>query len=499
MTQTRAELLAFSLRMLRICSGFLLALFVLLLWGRLQLIDVLLVGTAGLSVSCFLLFNDQQVIRSLQAYFRHKASSNSPAEATPTSGLIFSETSSTSDFSELLWLVSSAEKQASAAYKQLKFTNEYLHDVIHQLPLPLILLNSRGHVQEFNERAKLLFGHLHQNKPIAFVIRNNSLIETINQVIDSGAGLVETQWTFAREDKQHFSVIISSFLVEEKNRTAVMFIDRTAAIEAEKMRTDFVANVSHELRTPLTSIMGFVETLQGPAGQDEATREKFLKILLQQSQRMLRLVADQLSLSKIERSDFVPDTTQASLTQAVERVQTALDHQVKTSGARLNIVMPPTPVIVAGAFDELIQMIQNLTENALRYGRPNGQIDVTIKANVTHQALPGIALASISIADDGEGIAPNHLPRLTERFYRVDKGRSREMGGTGLGLAIVKHIVSRHRGHLEIESVLGQGSCFTVYLPCDGRAPDNFSADNRPKDNQQTAETTEAAVTNESQ
>jgi len=161
--------------------------------------------------------------------------------------------------------------------------------------------------------------------------------------------------------------------------------------------------------------------------------------------------------------------------------------------------MPPTPVIVAGAFDELIQMIQNLTENALRYGRPNGQIDVTIKANVTHQALPGIALASISIVDDGEGIAPNHLPRLTERFYRVDKGRSREMGGTGLGLAIVKHIVSRHRGHLEIESVLGQGSCFTVYLPCDGRAPESFSADNRAEDNQQTAETTEAAVTNESQ
>ena len=466
MTQTRAEQFAVFFRLLRISSGFFLALFILLLWGRLELIDVLLISLAGASVCWFLLSNDQQIIRALRQYFRHKASSNSPAEATPTSNLMFSETTSTSDISELLWLVSSAEKQASSSYKQLKFSNEYLYDVLHQLPLPLILLDNRGHVQEFNERAKILFGHLQQNKPIAFVIRNNSLIETINQVIDGGTGLTETQLTLARPDKQHFSVIISSFLVEEKSRTAVMFIDRTAALEAEKMRTEFVANVSHELRTPLTSIMGFVETLQGPAGEDQATREKFLKILLQQSQRMLRLVSDQLSLSKIERSDFVSPTAQANLTQAVERVRVALDHQIKTTDVTVNIDMPATPVIVAGVLDELIQMIQNLAENAIRYGRQNGQVDLTIKPDVTHDALPGIAFASICVADNGDGIAPNHLPRLTERFYRVDKGRSREMGGTGLGLAIVKHIVSRHRGHLEITSELGQGSQFTIYLPC---------------------------------
>ena len=197
--------------------------------------------------------------------------------------------------------------------------------------------------------------------------------------------------------------------------------------------------------------------------KDQATREKFLKILLQQSQRMLRLVSDQLSLSKIERSDFVSPTAQANLTQAVERVRVALDHQIKTTDVK---DMPATPVIVAGVLDELIQMIQNLTENAIRYGRQNGQVDLTIKPDVTHDALPGIAFASICVADNGDGIAPNHLPRLTERFYRVDKGRSREMGGTGLGLAIVKHIVSRHRGHLEITSELGQGSQFTIYLPC---------------------------------
>lgn len=486
MTQTRADQLAFLLRILRIGSGFLVALFILLLWGRIDLIDMLLISTAGLSVSCFLLYNDHQVIRALQGYFRHKASSERPAEVTPTSDLIFSETTSASAFSELLWLVSSAEKQASAAYSQLNFNNQYLHDVIHQLPLPLILLDSRGNVQEFNERAKQLFDHLHQNKPIAFVIRNNNLIETINQVIDVGSGLAETQLTLARPEKQHFSVIISSFLVEEKNRTAVMFIDRTAAIEAEQMRADFVANVSHELRTPLTSIMGFVETLQGPAGSDSDTRAKFLKILLQQSQRMLRLVSDQLSLSRIERSDFVSETAQASLTQAVERVQTALEHQIRTTGVTVHLDIPPTPVFVAGAFDELIQMIQNLTENALRYGRRDGQIHLTIRNQVTHQALPGIRLASIAVCDDGEGIAPNHLPRLTERFYRVDKGRSREMGGTGLGLAIVKHIVSRHRGHLEIQSVLGEGSCFTVYLPCDSQTADDV-------------QTTDKAVTNSSQ
>ena len=473
MTQTRAEQYAVFSRLLRVSSGFLLALFILLLWGRLELIDVVLTSSAGVCVCWFLLSNDQQIISALRNYFQHKASSKNPAEATPTSSLMFSETTSTSEISELLWLMFSAEKQASSAYNQLKVNNEYLYDVLHQLPLPLILLDNRGHVQEFNERAKILFGHLQQHKPIAFVIRNNSLIETINQVIDSGTGLTETQLTLARPDKQHFSVIISSFLVEEKSRTAVMFVDQTTTLEAEKMRAEFVANVSHELRTPLTSIMGFVETLQGPAGEDQATREKFLKILLQQSQRMLRLVSDQLSLAKIERSDFVSKTAQASLTQAVERVRVALDHQIKTTDVTVNIDMPATPVIVAGVLDELIQMIQNLTENAIRYGRQNGQVNLTIKQNVTHEALPGIRLASICVADNGDGIAPSHLPRLTERFYRVDKGRSREMGGTGLGLAIVKHIVSRHRGHLDIASVLGQGSQFTIYLPCKGLSADN--------------------------
>ena len=465
MTQTRAEQFAVLSRLLRISSGFLLALFILLLWGRIALIDVILISTAGVCVCWFLLSNDQQIIRALRHYFQHKASSKNPAEVTPTSSLIFGQTNSTSEISDLLWLMSSAEKQASSAYHQLKVNHEYLFDVLHQLPLPLILLDNRGHVQEFNERAKLLFGHLHPNKPIAFVIRNNGLIETINQVIQSGTGLTETKLTLARPDKQHFSVIISSFLVEEKSRTAIMFVDQTTTLEAERMRAEFVANVSHELRTPLTSIMGFVETLQGQAGDDPATREKFLKILQQQSQRMLRLVSDQLSLAKIERSDFVPKTAKASLTQAVERVRTALDHQIKTTNVTVTTDMPETSVMVTGILDELIQMIQNLTENAIRYGRQNGQVDLIITESVTHDALPGENLTSICVADDGDGIAPSHLPRLTERFYRVDKGRSREMGGTGLGLAIVKHIVSRHRGHLDITSALGKGSQFTIYLP----------------------------------
>ena len=467
MSQTRAEQLAFLFRVVRICSGFLLALFILLIWGRIALTDAVVIVVAGITICGFLLYNDQTVLQALQSYFRQKASSDNPAEATPRPDLVFSETTSTSEFSDLLWLVSSADQQASAAHHQLKFTNQYLHDVIHQLPLPLILLDSRGQVQEFNERANVLFDHLHQNKPIAFVIRNNDLIETIRLVIEQGSGLTETELTITRPEKRHFTVIVSSFMVEQKNRTAIMFVDRTAAIEAERMRTDFVANVSHELRTPLTSIMGFVETLQGPAGDDPATRQKFLTILLQQSQRMLRLVADQLSLSKIERSDVISSTEQASLTQAVERVETALQHQLKTTGVSLKTEMPPEPVFVAGALDELIQMIQNLTENAIRYGRKGGQVDILMKTGAIHPSNPDKSMISLCVKDDGDGIAPEHLPRLTERFYRVDKGRSREMGGTGLGLAIVKHIVSRHRGYLEIESAPGQGSRFTVYLPDD--------------------------------
>jgi two-component system phosphate regulon sensor histidine kinase PhoR len=233
------------------------------------------------------------------------------------------------------------------------------------------------------------------------------------------------------------------------------------------MRADFIANASHELRTPLTTLTGFIETLRGPARDDAEARERFLAIMHQQAARMTRLVEDLLSLSRIELNEHVMPQGLVALDSLLRHLADALELRAAERGMRIRLDLPPALPEVLGDRDELAQVFQNLVDNGIKYGRAGSDITVTAATGVRpsySSDAGGNPFVSVAVRDCGEGIAREHLPRLTERFYRVDTARSREMGGTGLGLAIVKHILNHHRGFLEIESTLGAGSAFTVFL-----------------------------------
>jgi two-component system phosphate regulon sensor histidine kinase PhoR len=240
------------------------------------------------------------------------------------------------------------------------------------------------------------------------------------------------------------------------------FNDLTPLRRAEEMRADFVANASHELRTPLASLLGFVETLQGPAKNDAAAREKFLTIMRQQATRMARLIDDLLSLSRIELNAHVRPNTMVELQPVVRQVVDGLMPLAREREVEIRISLPDEPLTMCADRDEIIRAIENLIENALKYGSSGKRVDLTL---ARAQSGAGVPEARLSVRDFGPGIAPEHLPRLTERFYRIDVTDSRAQGGTGLGLALVKHVLNRHGGKLDIESTLGAGANFTMHLP----------------------------------
>ena len=241
--------------------------------------------------------------------------------------------------------------------------------------------------------------------------------------------------------------------------------DRTEQEAVERMRADFVANASHELRTPLASLIGFIETLRGPAADDPPAQIRFLQIMAEQAARMNRLIDDLLSLSRIELTEHRPPTGQVALAELLRFTAASFEPRVKARGIRLELAMPADLPAVLGDEDQLGQVLQNLLDNAVKYGREGGAVRVMAAAAPAGGRWPARPGVTVAVADDGAGIPRQHLPRLTERFYRVDRGRSRAVGGTGLGLAIVKHIVNRHRGQLAIDSTEGQGATFTVWLP----------------------------------
>ena len=245
----------------------------------------------------------------------------------------------------------------------------------------------------------------------------------------------------------------------------VHFHDISHIEEAEQQRRDFVANVSHEMRSPLTVLAGFIETLRGPARDDPVARENFLAIMEREAQRMPRLVSDLLSLSKVEGSEKVRPRGTVALSDVLHTTLAALRPQIEEAGIRVEFTDLPGAPRLPGDGDQLVQVFHNLVENALKYGGTGGRIEIAISRADSLPGISGPALV-VSVRDFGDGIDPLHLPRLTERFYRVDDHRARAMGGTGLGLAIVKHIISRHRGKLTIRSTRGEGSTFIVALPC---------------------------------
>jgi two-component system phosphate regulon sensor histidine kinase PhoR len=236
--------------------------------------------------------------------------------------------------------------------------------------------------------------------------------------------------------------------------------DRSGTQAAEKMRVDFVANASHELLTPLAAVKGFIETLDDPAaGEDRATRSRFLGIMATETDRMQALVRDLMSLSRIEAEKYDPPQTPVDFAQIVMETVDQLRNSQKDRGADIAVDITADLPAVIGDAGQLRQLANNILNNAMKYGKDGTPVLVSLISSRSG------AMLNFAVADEGDGIAPEHLPRLTERFYRVDSGRSRLVGGTGLGLSLVKHIVDRHRGHLEIRSTVGKGTTVSILLP----------------------------------
>ena len=325
--------------------------------------------------------------------------------------------------------------------------------IIERLPDPLIALDAARAAGRANAAARAAFG-----ADVPAVLRHPLLREAIDRAwqerVAQTAELV-LPVPVARE--LHATVIPFETRLPDGTQALVVLSDRTRERAVEQMRADFVTNASHELRTPLASLMGFVETLRGPAADDPPAQQRFLAIMAEQAARMARLIDDLLSLSRIELTEHSPPAERIDLGAVVGRVLASFEVRLGERKQRLAVeIAPKLPAVVADA-DQMAQVLTNLVDNAMKYGREGGTVSVSLQPAAT-----GVVL---SVRDDGPGIARVHLPRLTERFYRVDKARSRGAGGTGLGLAIVKHIVNRHRGRLLIESEEGQGAVFSVFLP----------------------------------
>ncbi|UWQ06357.1 two-component sensor histidine kinase [Aliiroseovarius crassostreae] len=319
-----------------------------------------------------------------------------------------------------------------------------------------------GQICELNGAGQDLFGARAFGRLYAAVLRQPVLLARIENALTGDlASPVRYLTNEATRD-----VIYETHVTPGLHGSVVLsFLDITHKEEAGQMRADFVANVSHELRTPLTALSGFIETLRGPAREDAEARLRFLDIMEQEAGRMNRLVGDLLSLSRVEDMERVRPTDPQSIREILAAAVSMLRPQIDEQDVTLNLSLPQDiDDKVPGDRDQLLQVFTNLIENAVKYGRKGGIVEIFLETRMDQPGMKGPVL-SVTVADQGEGIAAHHIGRLTERFYRVDGHRSREMGGTGLGLAIVKHILNRHRGRLRIESDVGKGSRFIVTLP----------------------------------
>lgn len=349
--------------------------------------------------------------------------------------------------------------------------SELVRSLISAVPMPLILIDSDERVRAVNSAAQRLVGQGAEGRHHMVVLRAPALVECVDKALRGGRSTTvrhvaleqghETVWRVMAEPVKGESV-----QGEATGGVLLSFEDVTEVEAAGQMRRDFVANVSHELKTPLTALMGFIETLRGAARNDPAARERFLVIMAREAERMNRLVSDLLSLNRVESEERVRPAGRLDLRVLLEGVVTALRPMAETRGVTVEVTgdMSDAPVWVPGDADQLTQVFTNLLENALKYGDTGKLVTLNLTTEPRELAFRGPG-ARVEVIDRGEGFDPVHIPRLTERFYRIDSHRSRERGGTGLGLAIVKHIVNRHRGRLRIESAPGKGSRFTVLLP----------------------------------
>lgn len=344
-----------------------------------------------------------------------------------------------------------------------------LGSVLEAIVEPVLVI-ANGRVEEANGAARDVLGNHITGQDVRLAIRHPAAAERLTAPIGEGSseainlvglGTLDQRWELRVTDLPD-------------GRRVAHLIDQTRSYAAERMRVDFVANASHELRTPLASILGFAETLADGAGEDPAMRDRFLKVMADEARRMQRLVEDLISLSRIEAEKYrLPDAS-VDLADLVSEVHSEMMDSADGRAAEIVTDIAANVPPVGGDRVQLSQALHNLIGNAMKYGRAGTPVTVKLSRDSSN-------MVRLSVGDEGDGIPPEHIPRLTERFYRVDSGRSRALGGTGLGLAIVKHIVERHRGRLDIASQVGRGTVVTILLPAALSSKGNATVTEGPK------------------
>lgn len=363
------------------------------------------------------------------------------------------------------WLLRSSN-DAKRARERDDLRGSDIENILQAVSNPAILLSASGLIVSFNGKASIYHPGLHHGAHLSVCIRHPEVLEALISVASGSAPLTvmfSERVPIERRVEASLARLPPSMTTVDKESLVLMCLrDLTEQERINQMRSDFIANASHELRTPLASVMGFIETLQGPARNDAEARERFLDIMGEQAGRMSRLIDDLLSLSRVEMNVHLLPNSEVDVVEAVEYVVDTLAPMARESDIELKLDVPSEPALVHGDRDELVQVFQNLVQNAIKYGHDGGEATIIVAKSGSDGDQTG--KISVKVADSGPGIAPEHIPRLTERFYRIDEGSSRKKGGTGLGLAIAKHVVNRHRGELKIASEKDKGSEFTVLL-----------------------------------
>jgi two-component system phosphate regulon sensor histidine kinase PhoR len=381
------------------------------------------------------------------------------------------------------------EEQADPADQAPVQVDTSSRSMLDQLPIPVLLIDSDGRIERSNPAARQFLGLTSENPHLSLVLRQPIILEAVGSVLQ-GISVDPVEYSVMTPSESHVRAFLSSLEsvdgVSSSGKAMLVLTDETSLKKADRMRADFLANASHELRTPLASLSGFIETLRGHAKDDEAARDRFLSIMEDQADRMRRLIEDLLVLSRVEMDEHVPPSETQCLPTMVEDVLASLRPQIEKRNAEI-ITELDQPAHAIGDRNQLMEVLQNLLENALKYSPDGSTLRVVVESGVNHDraerpgrmlgsessrltltspvAEPGSQFTVVRIRDEGKGIARQNLPRLSERFYRIDGQKSGPKEGTGLGLAIVKHIVTRHRGGMTVESLPGKGSVFSIFLP----------------------------------
>ncbi len=361
------------------------------------------------------------------------------------------------------------ERETQGLRRRVAASDELQRALVDAIPDPVLVVDSRGYVRLANPTAEQHFDQKLAGHPLGRFLRDPGILAAIDSAIRADVSST-VSFSPLLDRTRHYTCRIQPMLTVDGEPAAILSLRETSEqVAIERMRSDFIANASHELRTPLTALNGFVETLKGPARDDPSAQAMFLDIMEAESSRMTRLIDDLLSLSKLEADVHRPVSEDVDLAELVQVAVSGLEPQLRKNRTTVETEVEDRPMRVRGDPDQLQQLVANLIDNASKYGRPGTPVRIELAcldpAGDKAGPLAGRPAIRLSVIDQGEGIAAEHLPRLTERFYRVDRSRSRRAGGTGLGLAICKHIIKRHGGHLNVESKLGEGSRFSVFIP----------------------------------